>query len=92
MPAADFPSASQKQVLSWHLDFLRQTSLCSASSAPTKQELFALVAQLHALRLVTAESQRLDVFQRVRSGVDEGDLFAALREDEELKMHVPKVI
>lgn len=32
------------------------------------------------------------MFQRVRSGVDEGDLFAALREDDELKMHVPKVI
>ncbi|BGP53848.1 hypothetical protein JCM8202_006043 [Rhodotorula sphaerocarpa] len=89
---AGVPEVELDTVLSWHLDFLRQTSLCSASSAPTKQELFAVVAQLHALRLVTAESQRLDVFQRVRSGVDEGDLFAALREDEELKMHVPKVI
>uniref|UniRef100_A0A0K3CFZ7 Origin recognition complex subunit 1 n=1 Tax=Rhodotorula toruloides TaxID=5286 RepID=A0A0K3CFZ7_RHOTO len=47
---------------------------------------------LHSLRLVTAESQRLDVFQRVRPAVDEGDLFAALREDEVLKAHVPKVL
>ncbi|KAG0665810.1 Origin recognition complex, subunit 1 [Rhodotorula mucilaginosa] len=89
---AGVPEVELDTVLSWHLDFLRQTSLCPASASPTKHELVGLVAQLHALRLLTAESQRLDVFQRVRSGVDEGDLFAALREDEELMMHVPKVI
>lgn len=89
---AGVPEVELDTVLSWHLDFLRQTSLLPASACPTKHELVGLVAQLHALRLLTAESQRLDVFQRVRSGVDEGDLFAALREDDELKMHVPKVI
>ncbi|BGO97555.1 putative Origin recognition complex subunit 1 (putative) [Rhodotorula toruloides] len=79
--------------LETHLDFLRQTSLCpTPSSTPSKTELVALLSQLHSLRLVTAESQRLDVFQRVRPAVDEGDLFAALREDEVLKAHVPKVL
>ncbi|GAA6029380.1 hypothetical protein JCM8097_003646 [Rhodosporidiobolus ruineniae] len=76
-------------VLTWHLDFLRQTSLLpSPSMLPTKAELLALLAQLHALRLVATENQRLDVFQRVRATVDEGDLFAALREDEMLVRHV----
>ncbi|GAA5894655.1 hypothetical protein JCM6882_006648 [Rhodosporidiobolus microsporus] len=82
-------------VLTWHLDFLRQTSLLPSSSAlgpPTKDELLTLLAQLHALRLVATESQRLDVFQRVRAAVDDGDLFAALRECEVLKAHVPKVM
>ncbi|GAA5848114.1 hypothetical protein JCM8547_004414 [Rhodosporidiobolus lusitaniae] len=79
-------------VLTWHLDFLRQTSLLPSSvSPPSKSELFAVLAQLHALRLVATESQRLDVFQRVRATVDEGDLFAALREDELLKGSIPKV-
>lgn len=49
-----------------------------------------LVSQLHAMRLVATESQRLDVFQKVRAGVEEGDVFAALREDELLKGHVPQ--
>ncbi|GJN88674.1 hypothetical protein Rhopal_001640-T1 [Rhodotorula paludigena] len=90
---AGVPEVELDTVLTWHLDFLRQTSLCtSATASPTKAELFALVAQLHALRLVATESQRLDVFQRVRANVDEGDLFAALREDEVLKGHVPKVL
>ncbi|BGO89446.1 hypothetical protein NBRC10512_006633 [Rhodotorula toruloides] len=87
------PEVELDTVLTWHLDFLRQTSLCSTpSSAPSKNELVSLLSQLHALRLVTAESQRLDVFQRVRPAVDEGDLFAALREDGILKAHVPKVL
>ncbi|BGP29916.1 Origin recognition complex, subunit 1 [Rhodotorula toruloides] len=90
---AGVPEVELDTVLTWHLDFLRQTSLCpTPSSAPSTTELVALLAQLHALRLVTAESQRLDVFQRVRPAVDEGDLFAALREDEVLKAHVPKVV
>jgi hypothetical protein len=72
----------QQQVLTWHLDFLRQTSLCpTLSSAPSKSELVGLVSQMHALRLVTAESQRLDVFQRVRPVVDEGLLFAPCEGD-----------
>ncbi|GAA5979203.1 hypothetical protein JCM11641_008460 [Rhodosporidiobolus odoratus] len=86
-------------VLTWHLDFLRQTSLLPSSSssssfsnAPNKDELLTLLSELHALRLIATESQRLDVFQRVRAGVDEGDLFAALREDEVLAAHVPKVM
>ncbi|BGP22671.1 origin recognition complex subunit 1 [Rhodotorula toruloides] len=90
---AGVPEVELDTVLTWHLDFLRQTSLCpNPSSGPSKTELVALLSQLHALRLVTAESQRLDVFQRVRPAVDEGDLFAALREDEVLKAHVPKVL
>ncbi|GAA5822726.1 hypothetical protein JCM11251_004357 [Rhodosporidiobolus azoricus] len=99
---AGVPEIEVDTVLTWHLDFLRQTSLLSSSlsslsstiasssaiSPPTKDELLTLLAQLHALRLVATESQRLDVFQRVRAGVDEGDLFAALREDEMLGKHV----
>ncbi|BGP45913.1 Origin recognition complex, subunit 1 [Rhodotorula kratochvilovae] len=88
---AGVPDVELDTVLTWHLDFLRQTALC-AGDGPTKMELVGIVAQLHALRLVATESQRLDVFQRVRASVDEGDLFAALREDETLKGHVPKVL
>ncbi|GAA5867823.1 hypothetical protein JCM1840_003456 [Sporobolomyces johnsonii] len=87
---AGVPEIELDTVLQWHLDFLRQTSLVRPAALPAKNDLFALVAQLHAMRLVAAESQRFDVFQRVRAGVDEGDVFAALREDEMLKMHVPQ--
>ncbi|GAA6050067.1 hypothetical protein JCM3770_001353 [Rhodotorula araucariae] len=91
---AGVPDVELDTVLTWHLDFVRQTALCAAApaDAPTKSELVGIVTQLHALRLVATESQRLDVFQRVRATVDEGDLFAALREDETLKGHVPKVL
>jgi hypothetical protein len=79
------------QVLSWHDTFLRQTHLLPSSTAyPSKSDLMTLVAQLHAMRLLATESQRLDVFQKVRAGVEEGDVFAALREDELLKNHVPQ--
>jgi ABC-type cobalamin/Fe3+-siderophores transport system ATPase subunit len=80
------------KVFTWHLDFLRQTSLLSTLSPPSRSELLTLLTHLHSLRLVATESQRLDVFQRVRPAVDEGDLFAALREDEVLRLHVPKVL
>ncbi|GAA6023834.1 hypothetical protein JCM10207_005390 [Rhodosporidiobolus poonsookiae] len=101
---AGVPEVEVDTVLTWHLDFLRQTGLLSSVSpasstsspsalvAPTKTELLGLLAQLHALRLVATENQRLDVFQRVRAGVDEGDLFAALRECETVGKHVPKVM
>lgn len=100
---AGVPDVELDTVLAWHGNFVRQTAHAAGAGAgvgagmggagqPSRDELVGVVAQLHALRLVAAESQRLDVFQRVRACVDEGDLFAALREDEHLKAHVPKVL
>ena len=91
---AGVPDVELDTVLAWHGDFVRQAALVDARAvfAASRAELVAVVAGLHAQRLVAAESQRLDVFQRVRACVDEGDLFAALREDEVLKAHVPKVL
>ncbi|GAA6063239.1 hypothetical protein JCM10212_000341 [Sporobolomyces blumeae] len=97
---AGVPEVELDSVLSWHDTFLRQTHLLSttlssstsaspSSAFPSKSELLTLVSHLHAMRLVATESQRLDVFQRVRAAVDEGDVFAALREDDLLKNHVP---
>ncbi|GAA5904632.1 hypothetical protein JCM8208_004835 [Rhodotorula glutinis] len=91
---AGVPDVELDTVLAWHGDFVRQAALVDARALypASRSELVGLVAGLHAQRLVAAESQRLDVFQRVRACVDEGDLFAALREDEVLKAHVPKVL
>ncbi|GAA5951775.1 hypothetical protein JCM3765_003115 [Sporobolomyces pararoseus] len=88
---AGVPEVELDSVLSWHDTFLRQTHLLPSSSAyPSKSDLMTLVSQLHAMRLLATESQRLDVFQKVRAGVEEGDVFAALREDDLLKNHVPQ--
>ncbi|GAA5966817.1 hypothetical protein JCM21900_006099 [Sporobolomyces salmonicolor] len=87
---AGVPEVELDTIFQWHFDFLRQTSLVRPAALPSKNDLFALVAQLHAMRLLATESQRFDVLQRVRAGVDEGDVFAALREDEMLRMHVPQ--
>ncbi|GAA5938692.1 hypothetical protein JCM3775_001963 [Rhodotorula graminis] len=91
---AGVPDVELDTVLAWHGDFVRQAALVDARALypASRSELVGVVAQLHAQRLVATESQRLDVFQRVRACVDEGDLFAALREDEVLKAHVPKVL
>ncbi|GAA6012094.1 hypothetical protein JCM11491_001748 [Sporobolomyces phaffii] len=87
---AGVPEVELDAVLTWHDTFLRQTHLVPPSSFPSKSDLATLIAELHSMRLVATESQRLDVFQRVRAGVEEGDVFAALREDELLKNHVPQ--
>jgi len=76
------------QVLTWHLDFLRQTTI---EPVPSHPELFAVAVELHGLRLVATESQRLDYFQRVRSMVGDSDLFEALRQEPALKLHIPRL-
>lgn len=76
------------QVMKWHLDFLRQTAI---TPIPTQSDLFAIVAQLHSLRLLGTESQRDDYYQRVRSLVDDTDLFAVLKEEKRLSHHVPRL-
>ncbi|GAA5911697.1 origin recognition complex subunit 1 [Sporobolomyces salmoneus] len=88
---AGVPEVELDSVISWHDTFLRQTHLLpSSTSYPSKSDLMTLIAQLHAMRLVATESQRLDIFQKIRAGVEEGDVFAALREDELLKNHIPQ--
>ncbi|GAA5889888.1 hypothetical protein JCM16303_001490 [Sporobolomyces ruberrimus] len=87
---AGVPDVELESVLNWHDNFLRQTHLLSSTAYPSKSDLMTLISQLHSMRLVATESQRLDVFQKVRAGIEEGDVFAALREDELLKNHVPQ--
>ncbi|GAA5933067.1 origin recognition complex subunit 1 [Sporobolomyces koalae] len=89
---AGVPQVELDSVLSWHDNFLKQTHLLSsaAGTGPSKSDLLTLVSELHAMRLLATESQRLDVFQKVKLGIEDGDVFAALREDEVLKNHVPQ--
>ena len=75
------------QVVAWHLDFLRQTAI---DPIPSHDELFTTLSTLHSLKLIATESQRLDYFQKVRSLVEDSDLFLALKEEPLLKKHVPR--
>ena len=78
---------SKLQVISWHLDFLRQTAI---NPVPSHDELFTSLSTLHSLKLVATESQRIDYFQKVRSLVEDSDLFAALSTEPVLARHVPR--
>ncbi|SCV74696.1 BQ2448_7725 [Microbotryum intermedium] len=84
---AGVPEVELEVVIKWHLDFLRQTCI---TPVPSQSEVFAVVAELHALRLLVTESQRGDYFQRVRTLVSNNDLFEVLKEDDKLKNHVPR--
>ncbi|SGY83361.1 BQ5605_C009g05632 [Microbotryum silenes-dioicae] len=84
---AGVPEVELEVVIKWHLDFLRQTAI---TPVPSQSELFTIVAELHALRLLVTDSQRGDYFQRVRTLVSNNDLFEVLKEDDRLKNHVPR--
>ncbi|KAI5477041.1 origin recognition complex subunit 1 [Pseudohyphozyma bogoriensis] len=86
---AGVPEVDLETVMTWHLDFLRQTAI---EPVPSHSDLFTIVSDLHGLRLLATESQRSDYFQRVRSLVENSDLFTVLRQDPALKLHVPRLI
>lgn len=72
------------ELIRYHLDFCRMQGL----GPPSHEDIFASIATLHAMHLVTAESQRLDYFQRVRSLVHAPDVIGALKEDAKMKHYI----
>lgn len=72
--------------MSWHLHFLERAQI---EPKPSQTQLFTLLAELHAMRLLVTESQRNDYYQLIRPLVQTGDLFEMLREVPEIAKYVP---
>jgi hypothetical protein len=69
----------------YHLRFCRQIGF---DPVPSHDALFAILKRLASMRLLVAESGRLDYWQRVQPNVRDADLELVLRGDKDLSRHV----
>jgi hypothetical protein len=73
------------QVMRYHLRFCQQVGF---EPVPSHDALFAILKRLASMRLLVAESGRLDYWQRVQPNVRDTDLELVLRGDKDLGRHV----